>query len=118
MAAALLFNAMSANIGERLGELGALRAAGMRSGMLSRLIATENLALALIGIPVGVGCGILLARWLLSTYENRGAQRPPRSRDARDHTSAGGGRRLRCCSPRPIPIASPSPSHRHRADCP
>ncbi|MGK8511109.1 hypothetical protein ACRS5S_24835 [Nocardia asiatica] len=27
MAAALLFNAMSANIGERLGELGALRAA-------------------------------------------------------------------------------------------
>lgn len=73
MAAALLFNAMSANIGERLGELGALRAAGMRSGMLSRLIATENLALALIGIPVGVGCGILLARWLLSTYENQGA---------------------------------------------
>ncbi|MVU82375.1 FtsX-like permease family protein [Nocardia sp. ET3-3] len=73
MAAALLFNAMSANIGERLGELGALRAAGMGSGMLSRLIAVENLLLAVIGIPVGVGCGILLARWLLSTYENQGA---------------------------------------------
>ncbi|WP_157117540.1 FtsX-like permease family protein [Nocardia vaccinii] len=73
MAAALLFNAMSANIGERLGELGALRAAGMASGMLSRLIAAENLVLAVLGIPIGVGCGILLARWLLSTYENQGA---------------------------------------------
>ncbi|MTE12490.1 FtsX-like permease family protein [Nocardia aurantiaca] len=73
MAAALLFNAMSANIGERLGELGALRAAGMGSGMLSRLIAAENVALAIVGIPIGVGCGILIARWLMSTYENQGA---------------------------------------------
>ncbi|MEV4130108.1 FtsX-like permease family protein [Nocardia sp. NPDC049707] len=73
MAAALLFNAMSANIGERLGELGALRAAGMGSGMLSRLIAAENLVLAVLGIPIGVGCGILLAHWLLHTYENQGA---------------------------------------------
>lgn len=73
MAAALLFNAISANIGERLGELGALRAAGMGSGMLSRLIAAENLTLAVVGIPVGVGCGILLARWLMSTYDNQGA---------------------------------------------
>ncbi|MGW5225648.1 FtsX-like permease family protein [Nocardia niigatensis] len=73
MAAALLFNAMSANIGERLGELGALRAAGMGSGTLTRLIAAENLLLAVVGIPVGVGCGILLARRLLSTYENQGA---------------------------------------------
>ncbi|MEV2226035.1 FtsX-like permease family protein [Nocardia vinacea] len=72
MAAALLFNAMSANLGERLGELGALRAAGIGAGMLSRLIAAENLALAMIGIPLGIGSGILLARWLLSTYENQG----------------------------------------------
>ncbi|MFF0610573.1 FtsX-like permease family protein [Nocardia tengchongensis] len=73
MAAALLFNALSANIGERLGELGALRAAGMSAAMLSRLIAAENLVLAVVGVPVGVGCGILLARWLMSTYENQGA---------------------------------------------
>lgn len=74
MAAALLFNAMSANIGERLGELGALRAAGMGTGMLSRLIAAENLVLVVVGIPIGIGCGILLARRLLATYENQGAR--------------------------------------------
>ncbi len=72
MAAAMLYNAMSANISERLGELGALHAEGMGAGMLSRLIATENLSLALVAIPFGVVGGILLADRLLSTYHSLG----------------------------------------------
>ncbi|MEZ0053015.1 putative ABC transport system permease protein [Mycobacterium sp. MAA66] len=72
MAAAMLYNAMSANISERLGELGALHAQGMGAGMLSRLIAAENLTVALAAIPLGVLGGILLADRLLSTYQRLG----------------------------------------------
>ena len=72
MAAAMLYNAMSANISERLGELGALHAEGMGAGMLSRLIATENFSLVLIAVPFGVVGGVLLAERLLSTYHSLG----------------------------------------------
>jgi len=72
MAALMLYNAMSANISERLGELGALHAGGMGAGMLSRLIAAENFSLAVIAIPFGVVGGVLLADRLLSTYHSLG----------------------------------------------
>jgi putative ABC transport system permease protein len=72
MAAAMLYNAMSANISERLGELSALHAQGMGAGMLARLIATENLSLALVAVPFGVVGGVLLADRLLSTYHSLG----------------------------------------------
>jgi len=72
MAAAMLYSAMSANISERLGELGALHAEGMGAGMLSRLIATENFSLALVAVPFGLVGGVLLADRLLSTYVSRG----------------------------------------------
>lgn len=72
MAAALLYNAMSANISERLAELGALHAEGMGAGMLSRLIAIENFTLALIAVPFGLVGGAVLAGHLLSTYHSLG----------------------------------------------
>ncbi|RUP03636.1 MAG: ABC transporter permease [Mycobacterium sp.] len=72
MAAALLYNAMSANVSERLGELGAVHAEGMDAGMLSRLIAAENVAVAVIGLPFGLAGGVLLADRLLSTYHSLG----------------------------------------------
>lgn len=72
MAAALLYNAMSANISERLGELGALHAQGMGAGMLSRLIGAENCGLALAAVPFGVVGGVLLADRLLATYHSLG----------------------------------------------
>ena len=72
MAAAMLYNAMSANVSERLGELGAVHAEGMGAGMLSRLIAAENLGIALIGLPLGLLGGVLLADRLLSTYHSLG----------------------------------------------
>lgn len=72
MAAALLYNAMSANIAERLGELGVLHAEGMGAGMLARLIAAENFGLAVAAVPFGVLGGVFLADRLLSTYQSHG----------------------------------------------
>ncbi|MCV7006878.1 FtsX-like permease family protein [Mycobacterium gordonae] len=72
MAAAMLYNAMSANISERLGELGAVHAEGMGAGMLSRLIAAENMSIALVALPLGLLGGVLLADRLLSTYHSLG----------------------------------------------
>ena len=72
MAIALLYNAMSANLAERSVELGTLNAAGMSRGILGRLVATENLLLTVIGIPIGLIAGIGLARWFMSNYENLG----------------------------------------------
>ncbi|MGH3968759.1 MAG: ABC transporter permease, partial [Mycobacterium sp.] len=72
MAGAMLYNAMSANISEWLGEFSALHAEGMGAGMLSRLIAAENFSLALVAVPFGVVGGVLLADRLLSTYHSLG----------------------------------------------
>jgi putative ABC transport system permease protein len=68
LAAALCFNAMIANVAERRGEVAALEVAGMPVRTLRRLVSTENLLLAAVGLPVGVVLGILLARGFLSTY--------------------------------------------------
>ncbi len=68
LAAALCFNAMTANVAERRGEVAALEVAGMPVRTLRRLVSTENLLLAAVGLPVGVLLGILLASGFLSTY--------------------------------------------------
>ena len=72
MAAALLYSAMSANVSERTGELVTLQAAGMGAHLLGRLVATENMMLAVIGLPGGLIAGALLAEWFLSTYVTEG----------------------------------------------
>ena len=74
MAAALLFNAMSANVAERAVELGTLHAAGLARAVLARLVATENLLLTLAGIPLGLAAGTLLARWFMANYQTDGYQ--------------------------------------------
>lgn len=68
LAAALCFNAMTANVAERRGEIAALEVAGMPTRTLQRLVSTENLLLAAAGLPFGVILGLLLARGFLSTY--------------------------------------------------
>ena len=72
MAAALLYNALSANVSERTGELSTLQAAGMGAGMLGRLVTAENMMLAVIALPGGLIAGTLLAEWFLSTYVTQG----------------------------------------------
>jgi len=74
MAAALLFNAMSANVAERSVELGTLHAAGLGRRILGRVVAAENLLLTLAGIPLGLVAGTLLARWFMANYETEGYQ--------------------------------------------
>jgi putative ABC transport system permease protein len=72
MAAALLFNAMSANVAERSVELGTLHAAGLARRTLGRLVAADNLLLTAIGIPIGLVAGTVLGRWFMANYETEG----------------------------------------------
>ena len=72
MAAALLYNTMSANVSDRTGELGTLQAAGMGAGLLGRLVATENLMLVAVGLPAGLIAGTLLADLFMSSYVTQG----------------------------------------------
>jgi putative ABC transport system permease protein len=68
LAAALCFNAMTANVAERRGEIAALEVAGMPTRTLQHLVSSENLLVAAAGLPIGVVLGLLLARAFLSTY--------------------------------------------------
>jgi putative ABC transport system permease protein len=68
LAAALCFNAMTANVAERRGEIAALEVAGMPTRTLQHLVSSENLLVAAAGLPIGVVLGLLLARGFLSTY--------------------------------------------------
>ncbi len=68
LAVALCLNAMTANVTERNGEIAALRVAGMPRRTLWRLISTENLTVAAIGLPLGIISGIILGRAMLDTY--------------------------------------------------
>jgi putative ABC transport system permease protein len=72
MAAALLYNTMSANVGERSGELATLQAAGVGVGRLGRLVAAENLVLVVLGLPIGLPVGVLVAQEIMSAYVTEG----------------------------------------------
>lgn len=72
MAAALLYNTMSANVSERTGELTTLQALGMGAGLLGRLVAAENMLLVVFALPIGLVAGALLADRIMSTYVTEG----------------------------------------------
>jgi putative ABC transport system permease protein len=44
----------------------------MGAGLLGRLVAAENLLLVVVGLPLGLGAGTLLADWFMSTYKTQG----------------------------------------------
>ncbi len=71
MAVALLFNAMSANVGERSVELGTLHAAGLARDPRPHRRRREPPPHPR-GIPVGLAAGTLLARWFMANYETEG----------------------------------------------
>jgi putative ABC transport system permease protein len=73
MAAALLYNTMSANVSERTGELSTLQAAGIGAGVLGRLVAAENMLLLVAALPIGLFAGTLIADRIVSTYETEGS---------------------------------------------
>jgi putative ABC transport system permease protein len=70
MAFALIFNAMSVNIAERTREVGTLLAVGVDRRSISRLITVENLAVALIGVPVGLVAGYVVSKAALRSFES------------------------------------------------
>jgi len=70
MAFALIFNAMSVNIAERTREVGTLMAVGVDRSTVSRLITAENLAVALVGIPIGLVAGYWVSAAALASFES------------------------------------------------
>jgi putative ABC transport system permease protein len=72
MAAALLYNTMSANVAERPGELSTLQAAGVGAGLRGRVVAAETMLLVVVGLPIGLSAGALVAEWVMSTKVTEG----------------------------------------------
>ncbi len=70
MAFALLFNAMTSNIAERVVEVATLRAAGARHRTLARMITAENVLMTLLGIGPGLLIGYELARLFMAQFDN------------------------------------------------
>ena len=70
MAFALIFNTMSVNIAERSREVATLLAVGTKRSMISRLITTENLLVAAIGIPLGLIVGYLTSAAAMASFQS------------------------------------------------
>ena len=70
MAFALIFNAMSVNIAERSREVAMLLAVGTERRAISRLITTENLIVAILGIPIGLAAGYYLSKAAMQTFSS------------------------------------------------
>jgi putative ABC transport system permease protein len=70
MAFALIFNTMSVNIAERSREVATLLAVGTRRRTISKLISTENLLVAAIGIPLGLLAGYLTSALAMATFQS------------------------------------------------
>jgi putative ABC transport system permease protein len=70
MAFALIFNTMSVNIAERSREVATLLAVGTRRRTISRLITTENLLVAAIGIPLGLFVGYVTSALAMATFQS------------------------------------------------
>jgi putative ABC transport system permease protein len=69
MAFALIFNAMSVNIAERTREVGTLMAVGMDRTTISRLVTSENLVVAAIGIPPGLILGYWFSAQAMASFD-------------------------------------------------
>lgn len=70
MAFAIVFTMMSVNIVERRREIATLRAAGVRHRTLARLVAEENLLVALLGVVPGLVLGVLAGAAFLRSFSS------------------------------------------------
>lgn len=70
LALTVMYVTMAVNIVERTGELATLRASGVELRKVAGVIATENLVATALGLPFGVGLGIVAARQLLAMYSD------------------------------------------------
>jgi putative ABC transport system permease protein len=70
MAGGIIFTTMSVNVTERRRELATLRAAGVRYRSLARLVAGENLLVALLGVVPGLLLGVLGGTLFLDSFSS------------------------------------------------
>jgi putative ABC transport system permease protein len=68
MAFALMFNTISVNVAERVGEFATMRANGLSHAEIARLVATENVLLTVIGIVPGLIIGYLAGVFFMSQF--------------------------------------------------
>ena len=70
MAFALILSSVAANVSEREVELATLAASGAGRGLLGRLVSAENIALTVMGIPVGLVLGYLVSAAFMSSFSS------------------------------------------------
>lgn len=68
MALALIFNIVSVNLAERVGELATMRANGVSRRRLGVIVLAENMILTALGIVPGLLVGYGAAAWLMASY--------------------------------------------------
>jgi len=70
MAFALIFNTLSANVTERAVELTALRALGMPSATIGRIVTAENVLLTVIGLVPGLIFAYAMAAVFMASFSS------------------------------------------------
>jgi putative ABC transport system permease protein len=70
LAFALIFNMITATLAERAPELATMRASGVSASQVNRMMTVENLLLTLIGIPLGLLLGYLVAVGFMSSFSS------------------------------------------------
>ena len=69
LAFCVLYNLSNVNISERIRELATIKVLGFYDKEVSAYIYRENIILTLIGAFVGLGLGVLLHRFVMTTVE-------------------------------------------------
>ena len=70
LAFALIYNTMSANISERMGELAVLRTVGMSRRAIGSMVTAQNLLLTIIGLLPGLVLGWALAWGFMASFSS------------------------------------------------
>ena len=70
LAFALIFNMITATLAERAPELATMRASGVSASQVNRMMTVETLLLTMIGIPLGLVLGYLVAVGFMSSFSS------------------------------------------------
>lgn len=68
LAATVIFTTASVAIAERANEVATLRASGVSTRRIARLVTVENLIVTALGVVPGVAAGVIGGRAMMSTY--------------------------------------------------
>ena len=70
MAFVVIYNTFTANVIERTREIATMRTIGEDSTHLGIMVTIENLLLAVVGIPLGIWLGLIVARQVLTAMSS------------------------------------------------